>query len=55
MSSLVLLAGMNCTADLWADAGLDGAIQPALDSPTQPPPVEALLGELPERLVLVGH
>lgn len=55
MSSLVLLAGMNCTADLWADAGLDGAIQPALDRPSIPDQVEALLAELPERFVLVGH
>lgn len=55
MSSLVLLAGMNCTADLWADAGLDGAIQPALDRPSILDQVEALLAELPERFVLVGH
>lgn len=53
--SLVLLAGMNCTADLWADAGLDGAVQPVLDRPTIPLQVEALLAALPERFVLVGH
>ncbi len=53
--SLVLLAGMNCTADLWADAGLDGAVQPVLDRPTIAQQVEALLAELPERFVLVGH
>ncbi|WP_407361483.1 alpha/beta fold hydrolase [Microbacterium sp. LBN7] len=55
MSSLVLLAGMNCTADLWADAGPDGAIQPVLDRPSIPDQVEALLDSLPERFVLVGH
>ncbi|WP_223624155.1 alpha/beta fold hydrolase [Microbacterium sp. EST19A] len=53
--SLVLLAGMNCTADLWADAGLDGAVQPVLDRPTISLQVEALLDALPERFVLVGH
>jgi len=53
--SLVLLAGMNCTADLWADAGSDGAVQPVLDRPTISLQVEALRAELPERFVLVGH
>lgn len=53
--SLVLLAGMNCTADLWADAGLDGAVRPVLDRPTISRQVEALLASLPERVVLVGH
>lgn len=55
MSPLVLLAGMNCTADLWADAGLDGAVQPALDRPSTALQVEALLATLPARFVLVGH
>jgi pimeloyl-ACP methyl ester carboxylesterase len=55
VSPLVLLAGMNCTADLWADAGTDGAVQPVLDRPTISLQVEALLASLPERFVLVGH
>ncbi|KJQ54322.1 alpha/beta fold hydrolase [Microbacterium sp. SA39] len=55
MSPLVLLAGMNCTADLWADAGTDGAVQPVLDRPTIPLQVSGLLASLPERFVLVGH
>ncbi|WP_435748783.1 alpha/beta fold hydrolase [Microbacterium sp. PMB16] len=55
MSPLVLLAGMNCTADLWADAGLDGAVRPVLDRPTIAGQVAALLAALPERFVLVGH
>jgi pimeloyl-ACP methyl ester carboxylesterase len=46
---------MNCTADLWADAGIDEAIQPALDRATTRDQVGALLAELPESFVLVGH
>lgn len=52
---LVLLAGMNCTADLWADGGLDGAIRPLLDRPTITDQVVALLDGLPDRFVVVGH
>ncbi|WP_144875207.1 alpha/beta fold hydrolase [Microbacterium sp. 1.5R] len=56
---LVLLAGMNCTADLWADADFDaegaGAIRPTLDRPSLRAQVDALLAELPARFVLVGH
>lgn len=56
---LVLLAGMNCTADLWADAGFDseggGVIRPVLDRPTVSDQVGALLGDLPDTFVLVGH
>jgi pimeloyl-ACP methyl ester carboxylesterase len=55
---LVLLAGMNCTADLWRDAGHDGvggAIRPELDRPAIAAQVDALLAELPETFVLVGH
>lgn len=55
MPPLVLLAGMNCTADLWADAGFDGAVQPVLDRPAVPAQVDALLDELPSSFVLVGH
>lgn len=56
---LVLLAGMNCTADLWEDGGFGGdaggAIRPVLDRPTIADQVAALLAELPETFVLVGH
>ncbi|MEV7610868.1 alpha/beta fold hydrolase [Microbacterium sp. NPDC089320] len=57
---LVLLAGMNCTTDLWADAGFDsseggGVIRPVLDRPTVSYQVAALLGDLPDTFVLVGH
>ncbi|MGN7949155.1 alpha/beta fold hydrolase [Microbacterium sp. 22215] len=57
---LVLLAGMNCTADLWADArfdgaGFEGAIRPMLDRPSIAEQVAALLDALPENFVLVGH
>lgn len=55
MPPLVLLAGMNCTADLWADAGFDGAIQPVLDRLAIPAQVDALLDQLPESFVLIGH
>lgn len=56
---LVLLAGMNCTADLWADCGLDagdgGVIRPMLDRPTIADQVSTLLAALPESFVIVGH
>ncbi|WP_120494912.1 alpha/beta fold hydrolase [Microbacterium phyllosphaerae] len=57
---LVLLAGMNCTADLWADAGFAaegaiGAIRPVLDRPSIAEQVAAMLDGLPETFVLVGH
>lgn len=57
---LVLLAGMNCTADLWADARFAGegpsrAIRPVLDHPSIAEQVGALLDGLPESFVLVGH
>lgn len=55
---LVLLAGMNCTADLWADAGFDlegGAIRPTLDRPSLRAQVDSLLAELPAQAVIVGH
>lgn len=51
---LVLLAGMNCTADLWSCCGLEGSIMPSLDEPTVDGQVEALLGALPERFALAG-
>ncbi|MFB4352509.1 alpha/beta fold hydrolase [Microbacterium sp. LS_15] len=56
---LTLLAGMNCTADLWADAGFDteggGVIRPMLDRPSLRAQVDALLAELPAQSVIVGH
>ena len=46
---LVLLAGMNCTADLWAEVGFDredgGAIRPLLDRPSLRAQIDALLEE----------
>ncbi|HJV98922.1 MAG TPA: alpha/beta fold hydrolase [Arthrobacter sp.] len=50
----VLLAGMNCTADLWSGCGLDGALMPSLDEPTVDGQVEALLDTLPGRFALAG-
>ncbi|WP_334149761.1 alpha/beta fold hydrolase [Microbacterium sp.] len=55
MPPLVLLAGMNCTHDLWADAGLGPVIRPTLDLPDIDEQVDALRAELPDRFVLVGH
>lgn len=55
MLPLVLLAGMNCTSDLWADAGLGPVIRPPLDRGDIDEQVEALCAELPDRFVLVGH
>ncbi|GAB3631937.1 hypothetical protein GCM10027421_12900 [Microbacterium shaanxiense] len=58
MHPLVLLAGMNCTDDLWAGTGLDhdgnGAIRPALTHESMDAQVEALLEELPERFTIAG-
>ena len=51
---LVLLAGMNCTADLWSGCGLEESITPTLDEPTVDAQVEALLDTLPERFALAG-
>jgi pimeloyl-ACP methyl ester carboxylesterase len=51
---LVLLPGMNCTADLWSGAGLVDAITPRVDIPDIDQQVEALLEELPSRFVLAG-
>lgn len=56
---LVLLAGMNCTADLWEDGGFGGgaggAIRPVLDRPIVAEQVDALLDELPDSFIVVGH
>jgi len=51
---LVLLAGMNCTDDLWSGCGLEGSITPALDEPAMDAQVEALLDILPVRFALAG-
>lgn len=51
---LVLLAGMNCTDDLWSGCGLEGSITPTLDEPGMDAQVEALLDILPERFALAG-
>ncbi|WP_164234124.1 alpha/beta fold hydrolase [Microbacterium hydrocarbonoxydans] len=55
MPALVLLAGMNCTSDLWSDAGLGPVITPVLDRDDIDEQVEALCAELPQRFVLGGH
>ncbi|WP_314427926.1 alpha/beta fold hydrolase [uncultured Microbacterium sp.] len=56
---LVLLAGMNCTDDLWAEGGFGaegrGVIRPSLDRPSVSDQVTALLASLPESFVVVGH
>lgn len=54
MAPLVLLAGMNCTADLWAGCGLDDALTPDLVDDTMTAQVDRLLAELPPRFVLGG-
>ena len=51
---LVLLAGMNCTADLWSGCGLEESITPTLEEPDVDAQVEALLDTLPERFALAG-
>ena len=51
---LVLLAGMNCTAELWIGCGVDDALTPVLDRPTIDEQVEQLTDTLPERFVLGG-
>ena len=51
---LVLLPGMNCTADLWSGCGLDDAITPGLDQPTLDGQVDSLLDSLPDRFSLAG-
>lgn len=51
---LVLLTGMNCTADLWSRCGLEGSITPTLDEASMDAQVEALLDTLPKRFALAG-
>jgi len=54
MPPLVLLAGMNCTADLWTECGLDDALTPELAEESMDAQVERLLAELPPVFVLGG-
>ena len=54
MPPLVLLPGMNCTADLWAGCGLDDALTPPLDQHSIEDQVDRLLADLPSRFVLGG-
>ena len=44
---LVLLPGMNCTADLWTGCGVDDALTPVLDEQSIDTQVDRLLAELP--------
>ena len=54
MLPLVLLPGMNCTADLWTGCGVDDALTPVLDEQSIDTQVDRLLAELPPRFVLGG-
>lgn len=54
MPPLVLLAGMNCTADLWTGCGVDDALTPELTEPSIHLQTDRLLAELPPRFVLGG-
>lgn len=51
---LVLLAGMNCTADLWTGCGLDDALTPSLDADVLDAQADRLLRRLPARFVIGG-
>lgn len=51
---LVLLAGMNCTADLWTGCGLGDALTPTLDADDLDAQAEQLLRSLPARFVIGG-
>ena len=51
---LVLLPGMNCTADLWTGCGVDDALTPVLDEQSIDTQVDRLLAELPPLFVLGG-
>ncbi len=50
----VLLAGMNCTSDLWTGCGLDHALTPAVDADDLDAQVDRLLRELPPAFVIGG-
>lgn len=51
---LVLLAGMNCTPDLWTGCGLDDAVTPVMDVGDLDAQVDRLLAELPDTFVIGG-
>ncbi len=52
---LVLLPGMGCSPDLWADLELDAEpVTPVLSEPDLDAEVDRLLGLLPERFALAG-
>lgn len=51
---LVLLAGMNCTSDLWAGCGLDDALTPIVDADDLDSQVDELLRRLPEAFLIGG-
>jgi pimeloyl-ACP methyl ester carboxylesterase len=51
---LVLLPGMNCTDDLWADVTVPGSIRWPLAERSVARQVAALLDGLPERFVIAG-
>jgi pimeloyl-ACP methyl ester carboxylesterase len=51
---LVLLAGMNCTDDLWTGCGLDDALTPRLTEESMRAQVDRLLTRLPPVFVLGG-
>jgi pimeloyl-ACP methyl ester carboxylesterase len=55
VSPVVLLAGMNCTPQLWHDVGLEHGILPVLGRATIADQVDELLRILPPRFTLVGH
>lgn len=54
MLPLVLLPGMNCTADLWTGCGVDDALTPVLGEQSIDTQVDRLLAVLPPRFVLGG-
>lgn len=54
MQPLVLLAGMNCTRDLWTQGGLDDALTPDLTIDHLDRQIDRLLDELPPVFVIGG-
>lgn len=54
MPPLILLAGMNCSADLWTGCGLEEALTPPLTQRSIDAQIDLLLAELPRRFVLGG-
>ncbi|HEX5728526.1 alpha/beta fold hydrolase [Microbacterium sp.] len=54
MPPLVLLPGMNCTADLWTGCDVGEALTPVLSEESIDAQVDRLLAELPRLFVLGG-